>query len=90
MSEERVRPMGERLASVETWISQHEKRCGDRYRLLTGALAVIFSIIIGCSGWAFSHVFDAQQRQLDLLQQVNARVAYQPPPGSGAAVAQHP
>lgn len=65
---EKPQTMGERMAVVETWMTQHEITCGNRFTLQMWVLGILLSILIGTCAWGLNKVFDSQQKQLELLQ----------------------
>lgn len=75
---ERV-PMGERMATAESWIVGHEKICGDRYRLLLSVIGVGGTIIIGVAGWGLNQVHEDQKAQFQMLQGISNQVAQSHP-----------
>lgn len=72
---EKATPMGERVATVESWIRGHEKLCADRYGLLMKVIAVGGAILISVAGWGLAQVYRNQEHQMDLLNQLASRPA---------------
>lgn len=80
---EKATPMGERMATVESWVINHEKVCGDRYRVLMKVISGGVSIIVAVAGWGLLQVYQNQTHQLDLLQELARR-----PPAASPTVSQ--
>jgi hypothetical protein len=69
-------PLGERMATVETWISEHDKVCAERYRLLIGVVGTAGLILISVAGWGLNQVHADQVRETQMLQGISAQIAH--------------
>jgi hypothetical protein len=56
------------MASVETWQSEHEKVCGDRYQLLMRVIAAGVTVLIAVASFGLANLYSGQQEQMRLLR----------------------
>lgn len=61
-------PIGERMATAESWIAQHEKLCGERYKLLVRVIAAGISILVAVAGFGVGALYKNINDQAASLQ----------------------
>lgn len=66
--------MGERIAAVETWQSEHERACSTRWGVLIKMLgwggSLAFITVLSVASWGITKLYDGQQQQNQMLQQL--------------------
>lgn len=70
-------PLGERMATVETWIVEHDKICAEHYRVLIAVVSFGAMILVGVAGWGLNQVHADQVRETQMLQGISAQISGQ-------------
>ena len=67
-------PLGERMATAETWIVEHDKVCSDRFSLLLKVIGFGGMVILAVVSGGVGLFHEEQTHQTQILQGISAQV----------------